>query len=42
MTPWRGTDFYEDKRGRGEKIVAFLYNHFPFKMARGICNLIFK
>jgi lipopolysaccharide biosynthesis glycosyltransferase len=42
MTPWRGTDFYEDKRGRGEKIVAFLYNNFPFNMAQGICRLIFK
>ena len=42
MTPWKETKLYKDKRSKGEKIVAFLYNNLPFKMAHSICNLIFK
>lgn len=42
MTPWKGTDLYKDERSIVEKMVAFLYNYFPFKMANGICNIIFK
>lgn len=42
MTPWKGTSFYKDNRKLVEKMVAFLYNNFPFKMANGIRNLIFK
>ena len=42
MTPWRESNLYEDKRSNGEKMVAFLYNNLPFKMAHNICNLIFK
>ncbi|QGQ47220.1 glycosyltransferase family 8 protein [Metabacillus sediminilitoris] len=42
LTPWEETELIQDKRSIGEKTVAFLYNHLPFKMANGICNLIFK
>ncbi|MNI12993.1 General stress protein A [compost metagenome] len=42
MTPWKGTDLFEDNRGKGEKLVSFLYNYLPFKMATRVCNLIFK
>lgn len=42
MTPWNGTDSYEDERSRGEKIVAFLYNNLPFRIANNICKLVFK
>lgn len=42
MSPWKGSATIKDKRRPVEKMVAFLFNHFPFKMANGICNLIFK
>ncbi|QNF26192.1 glycosyltransferase family 8 protein [Metabacillus elymi] len=42
MTPWKGSSLFEDKRRNVEKMVAFLYNNFPFKLANSICNIIFK
>ncbi|MDD9266531.1 glycosyltransferase family 8 protein [Paenibacillus sp. GCM10023248] len=42
ISPWKESELGEDKRKVGEKFVAYLYNHFPFPVARGICNLIFK
>jgi lipopolysaccharide biosynthesis glycosyltransferase len=42
MTPWKETELYKDQRRLGEKAVAFLYNHLPFKMANNLCNFIFK
>lgn len=42
MTPWKGTDLTKDRRRSGEKIVSFLYNYLPFRMANKICSVIFK
>ncbi|MEH7549896.1 glycosyltransferase family 8 protein, partial [Neobacillus vireti] len=41
MTPWKETKPYKDRRNIVEKIIAFLYNQLPFKVAYGICNRIF-
>jgi lipopolysaccharide biosynthesis glycosyltransferase len=40
MSPWRGKAMYEDRRSHGEKIIAFMYNHLPFKLANGISKII--
>ncbi|KIL35400.1 glycosyl transferase family 8 [Cohnella kolymensis] len=40
MSPWKDADLWNDSRGQAEKIIAFLYNHLPFRMADGICKLI--
>lgn len=42
MSPWKGVGLDADKRRMVEKMVAGLYNHFPFRMANGICRIIFK
>ncbi|UAL50264.1 glycosyltransferase family 8 protein [Metabacillus dongyingensis] len=42
MTPWRGSSNIKDNRSIIDKIIAFIYNNLPFKMANGICNLILK
>ncbi|MED4209304.1 glycosyltransferase family 8 protein [Priestia megaterium] len=42
MTPWKGNKLGNDNRKKGEKLIAFLFNNFPFKIANGICNLMFK
>jgi lipopolysaccharide biosynthesis glycosyltransferase len=42
LTPWKGTHLLKDKRSLGEKMVAFLYNKLPFKLANQISNIVFK
>ncbi|MFS0822744.1 glycosyltransferase family 8 protein [Bacillus sp. 1P02SD] len=42
MSPWKETQLLKDQRKLGEKIVAFMFNYFPFKVANNITNFIFK
>ncbi|MBP3951516.1 glycosyltransferase family 8 protein [Bacillus suaedae] len=42
MTPWKGTQLEKDNRKLPEKVVAFIFNHLPFKVARGVSRLIFS
>jgi lipopolysaccharide biosynthesis glycosyltransferase len=42
LTPWEGTKPFNDRRSKGEKTIAFLYNYLPFKVANSFCNQIFK
>lgn len=42
MTLWKEVELTRDTRKLREKIVSFLYNHIQFKIAHGICKLIFN
>lgn len=42
MTPWKDIGLNKDNRSKGEKIVAFIFNNLPFKIANSLTNLIFK
>lgn len=42
MSPWVGVNSSKDNRSKGEKVVAFLFNNLPFRMANSLCKLIFK
>lgn len=42
MTPWKGTQLEKDKRKLPEKVVAFIFNHLPFKVAKGVSGILFR
>ncbi|MDR4983681.1 glycosyltransferase family 8 protein [Bacillus cereus] len=42
MTPWKGSKQWKDRRRKGERFVAFLYNRLPFNIANRICSIIFN
>ncbi|WP_078545756.1 glycosyltransferase family 8 protein [Litchfieldia alkalitelluris] len=41
-TPWKGMEYFDDNRRKVEKMVAFLFNYFPFQLANSITKTVFK
>ena len=40
MSPWKKNELIKDNRKIIEKAIAFLFNHFPFIIANGICKIL--
>lgn len=41
ITPWKESSLNKDNRSKGLKLVCFIYNKLPFKIAHKICTKVF-